>query len=100
MVENMQQAGLKVEPFFVKDSDLDGKVFTSTGHSLGNRSKMMLQYGQKYLNPDSDDYFERPTETDFELREEIVYPTSDGRYIISYEEGIPAIRFESSAAAN
>ncbi|QDU79765.1 Prolyl oligopeptidase family protein [Polystyrenella longa] len=97
MVTNMKQAELNIEEFFVKESDVDGKIFKSTGHSLGDRSAMMLLYGRKYLLPESDDYFERESQTDFELQQDIVYPTSDGQYVISYPEGVPSIRFESQS---
>ncbi|MCB1123962.1 MAG: DUF2920 family protein [Verrucomicrobiae bacterium] len=94
MVEHMKQTELNIEAFFVKESDLDGSVFKSTGHSLGDRTQMMLRYGEKYLNPESEHYYERQSQTDFELQQDVIYPTSDGQYVVSYPGGIPSIRFE------
>ncbi|MAT14877.1 MAG: hypothetical protein CMJ46_06355 [Planctomyces sp.] len=94
MVENMKKAGLKIEEFFVKESDLDGDIFKSTGHSLGDRTKMMLMYGRKYMNPESEHYYERSAQTDFDMKQDISYATSDGQYIISYADGVPSVRFE------
>ena len=54
MVELMRQAGLDVEPKFVTKADLDGKVFTSTGHALGNRTQIVLTVAGKYLVPDGE----------------------------------------------
>jgi len=96
MVANMKTAGMDVEPYFLTDKILDGKVFTNTGHGLGNRTLIVFKVAGKYLSPDSPDALIRKTPTDFELKDRKVrYPTKNGAYVISYEHGYPVGLFES-----
>lgn len=94
MVQNFQNAGLDVEPLFITKDKIDGVIFKTNGHSLGNRTAMMTEIGGKYIKPESSQFLLRETPTDFERQQDVVYPTSDGRFVISYDAGIPAIRFE------
>jgi dienelactone hydrolase len=95
MVAQMQQAKLDVEPHFIRAADLDGKVFTSSGHPLGNRTEIVFQTAGKYLLPDSPEALIRKGATDFERRDEQVrYPTANGAFVISYQDGFPVSRFE------
>jgi hypothetical protein len=96
MVESMRREGLDVEPKFVRPEDLDGKVFTSAGHSLGNRTEIVAQVAGKYLSPDRR-LLTGPD--DFQRRSTIRYRTAGGEYVISYEHGYPIVRFEPQAAA-
>ena len=98
LVENMQTAGLDVEPHFVEDEDLDGAVFTSSGHALGNRTEIVFRVAGQYLQPDSPDMLRREAPSDFERREDVRYGTSGGAFVISYEKGYPVGRFEPTAA--
>lgn len=93
MVANMQATGLDVEPHFLQEQDLDGKVFTSTGHPLGNRTEIVLKVAGDYLRPDSPRRLRRPGPTDFERRDAIHYPTSGGEFVISYAQGFPVGTF-------
>ena len=89
LVDNMQAAGLNVEPHFVGKKDLDGKVFTSSGHSLGNRTEIVMQVAGDYLKSEGTKAMRRQGKTDFDLREDIQYPTTNGRFVISYATGTP-----------
>lgn len=93
MVANMQAAGLNVTPKWVEKADLDGKVFSSTGHSLGNRTLIVFQLADQYLLPDSEQAAIRQGPSDFERREEIVFPTTNGQFTISYQSGLPIGEF-------
>lgn len=93
MVGNMQQAGLDVEPNFITKDRVDGKIFTTTGHALGNRTLIVFEVAGKYLTFDSPQSSLRKGPTDFERREEIRYATSNGEFVISYKEGFPVGRF-------
>jgi hypothetical protein len=53
LVTNLQAAELDVEAHFIGEQDLDGKVFTSSGHALGNRTEIVFKVAGKYLDPDS-----------------------------------------------
>lgn len=94
MYQNMKEAGLDVEAKFVTRDDLDGKIFKSIGHSLGDRTQMMVKYGGEFMIPGKEQFRLRKTPTDFDLKQDVIYPTSDGRYIISYQTGVPTVRFE------
>lgn len=94
LVSNLQQAGLTVEPHFIGKDDLDGTVFTSAGHSLGNRTKIVLQTAGKWLKADSPERGRHRGPTDFEYDDEFRYPTTNGFFVISYLKGYPVGRFE------
>jgi len=93
LVANYQAAGLNIEPHFISPADLDGKVFTSAGHALGNRTEIVFQVAGKYLLPDSPERIVREGRTDFERRAEILFPTTNGDYQISYAHGAPIGKF-------
>jgi hypothetical protein len=95
LVENMQAAGLDVEPHFITKDDLDGKVFTSSGHALGNRTEIVFQVAGKYLEAGhAETSRTRSGPSDFERRDSLVtYPVTGGNYVISYEAGYPVGRF-------
>ena len=94
MVANMEAAKLDVESHFITKDKIDGSVFTSTGHGLGNRTEIVFRVAEKYLAADSDQAILREGPTDFERRDEIRYATSNGRFVISYKGGYPVGRFE------
>ncbi|QDU01773.1 Prolyl oligopeptidase family protein [Gimesia chilikensis] len=95
MYQNMKAAGLDVSAKFVTENDLDGKIFKSIGHSLGDRTQMIVQLGGEFIIPGRPQYRLRSSPTDIELKQDVVYPTSDGRYVISWQKGIPEVRFEA-----
>ncbi len=95
--ENMKASGLDFTFIPVTQEMLDGKVFTSTGHPLGNRTQIVLQVAGKYLDPRSPDAVRRSGPTDFERKEDVRYNTSNGVWIISYADGYPVGRFEAAA---
>ncbi|MCC6144239.1 MAG: DUF2920 family protein [Candidatus Hydrogenedentes bacterium] len=91
----MQEAGLDVETHFIGDEQLDGKIFKDTGHSIGDRTRMLLHIGAPYLDPASEQCLRREGPTDFDLRDDTVrYPGPTGTCIIGYEAGYPVGRFE------
>ena len=99
MVANMQQAGLDVVPVWVTKDMIDGQIFQSTGHSLGNRTTIPFKVAGQWLKPDSPEALERKTPTDFEIKDEVRYVTTDGAYVISYAQGYPIGRFEPAPVA-
>ena len=99
MVGWMRRAKLDVEPHFIAKKDLDGKVFTSAGHPLGNRTQIVLQVASKYLKTDGADARVRRGKSDFERREDVRYRTSGGEFVISYANGFPVGKFEPSLPA-
>ena len=99
MVANMQSAGLDINPVWITTEMVDGVIFKNTGHSMGNRTLVPGHVAGCWLSPDSPDTLERKTPTDFEIKEEIRYPTTDGTYVISYASGYPIGRFEPQTPA-
>ncbi|APZ92948.1 DUF2920 family protein [Fuerstiella marisgermanici] len=93
LVANLEAAKLDVEHHFIGKEDLDGKVFTSSGHALGNRTEIVMQVAGKYLQPDSPNALRRTGDTDFDRKEQIEYLTKNGRFVISYADGIPVGKF-------
>ncbi|MEZ6035159.1 MAG: prolyl oligopeptidase family serine peptidase [Planctomycetaceae bacterium] len=93
LVTNLQAANLDVEARFIGQADLDGKVFTGSGHALGNRTEIVLQVAGKYLKQNGAHPLRRNGLSDFDLRDEIIYPTQNGRFVISYAAEYPVARF-------
>ncbi len=94
LVANMQAAGLDVEPHFITQDDLDGEVFTSSGHALGNRTEIVFRVAGKYLEPGTKTSLARRQKTDFERRDsQVGFPVTGGEFVISYEAGYPVGRF-------
>ncbi|MCE9603398.1 MAG: DUF2920 family protein [Planctomycetia bacterium] len=99
MVANMQRAGLDIVPVWVTKEMVDGTVFKSTGHSLGDRTKIPERVAGKWLQPAGAEALERKGATDFERKDEVRYATTDGAYVISYAQGFPVGRFEPATPA-
>jgi dienelactone hydrolase len=97
MAAAMKGAGLTVEPVFVDKAKIDGKVYTSTGHAVGNRTLIVSAVADMLLKPDAPTAAVRPGPSDFERRDEVVYPTANGRWVISYAAGAPWGWFEPAA---
>ncbi len=100
LVANLQSAEFDVEAHFIGNENLDGTIFTSSGHALGNRTEIVLQVAGKYLTADGSDATRRTRLTDFDLREEITYPTQNGRFVISYTDGVPVVTFVPTDSGN
>jgi len=94
MIATMQAAGLDVEAHLIGEGDCDGEVFTGTGHSLGDRTRIARRFADKYIAADSPDAVALEGRTDFERRQDIRYRTRNGSFVISYRQGFPTARFE------
>ncbi len=87
----MKRAKLDVESHWIAKKDLDGKIFTSTGHALGDRTKIVFKVASKYLEPGG---LARKGMSDFDARDDVRFPTTNGAFFISYANGYPVGRFE------
>ena len=96
MVDEMRRAGLDVESDYIAKKDVDGQILIGTGHSLGDRTRIVLQRHGHFLTPGDAQHQVRRGPTDFERREDIRYSTSNGQFIINYTTGYPVGRFEKS----
>ena len=93
MVRNMKAAGLDVAAYFIDECDLNETAFTSLGHGLGNRTEIVFQVAGEFLSPDGADARHRAGPSDFEQRSPVVYKTTNGRFVISYDNVYPVSRF-------
>lgn len=98
LVEHLQTAGLPVEQHWIDQSRVDGTIFKTTGHALGNRTLIALSIGERWMDPASPQCLIRTGPTDFDLKDETVrYPTTNGEFVIDYQAGYPVGRFEPAA---
>ncbi|MCP4782466.1 MAG: DUF2920 family protein [Fuerstiella sp.] len=93
MVRNMKAADLDVIAYFIDECDLNATAFTSLGHALGNRTEIVFQVAGKYLLPDGMEAMRRVGPSDFERRSRIVYKTTNGQFVISFDQRYPVSRF-------
>ncbi len=87
---NMTASGLDFTYVRVTKEMIDGSTFTTTGHALGNRTAIVRQVAGDILKT-----LRRQGPSDFERREDIRYPTSNGAWVVSYVSGWPEGRFEA-----
>ena len=87
---NMSASGLDFTYVRVTKELVDGKIFTTTGHALGNRTAIVRHVAGEVLKT-----VRRTGLTDFERKEDIRYPTANGAWVVSYAKGWPEGRFES-----
>jgi len=45
------------------------------------------------LDPNSKTAIRRHGPTDFEIADQVTYPTPNGKYVINYQNGIPTLQF-------
>ncbi len=95
LVALLKAAELDVEPQFIGKEQLDGVVFTSAGHPLGNRTKIAPQMVKKFF-PHTVNASQRKTDFDW-ADEQVRYATTNGTFVISYKQGFPVSRFEPKA---
>lgn len=91
---NMKTSGLDFTYVRVTKEMLNGKVFTSAGHALGNRTLIVGRVAGKYLDPRSPEAIRRRGATDFERKKVIRYATTNGAWTIDYAKGYPVGKFE------
>jgi predicted esterase len=99
LAKALEKSGFSVEPHFVGREQVDGHIFTTATHAVGDRTQIVFRLADKYLLPDAPTALVRRGESDFDRRDSAVrYRTSRGSYTISYEQGYPVGRFEAAAA--
>lgn len=99
MVALMQTGGLNVKPVFIDQGRIDGKTYTSTGHSLGDRTRIVLEQAGVLDDQSTLKDVALPhrshEQTDFDHKDVIRYRTSSGAFLIDYGQGFPVGRFEA-----
>lgn len=99
MVALMKAGGLKVEPVFVDQARIDGETYKSTGHALGDRTRIVLERAGVLEDSSTFSDVSLPLrsqeQTDFDHKDVIRYRTSSGAFLIDYSQGFPVGRFEA-----
>jgi predicted esterase len=95
VVDAMRTAGLDVEAHFIAKSDIDGKLIANAGHSVGDRTALLMHFAGKYLSPKSDEMCRLKKPNDFDRHGVVEYPTSGGVFAVSYA-GVPVLSFKAS----
>jgi len=95
---NMLAAGFKPDGHFLTPRDVDGVTFTTTGHPVGDRQKVVEQLADEYMKQDGKFALAVPDKNDFEREGKVVYPVAGGSYVVDYSAGAPTISFEQDAA--
>ena len=86
----IETAGLEVDAHFLSKADIDNKLILESGHSIGDRTSLLLHFAGEYLRPDSPKMRRLQGPVDFIRGGQITYPTSDTTYIVDYTTGSPA----------
>lgn len=97
MTDAMKSAGFAVDEYFIGAADVDGGVITDTGHTVGDRTRMVFRFADCYLKPDSPDLRRIEGPPDFLRCGEVRLPTPCGAYVIDHgaPDG-PTGRFEGT----
>lgn len=93
---NMVAAGFRPDTHFLTTRNVDGTVFTTTGHPVGNRQKVTELVADDYLLEAGKLALQVPGPDDFERGEDVVFPTSNGRVVVRFQ-GPPELRFEKAS---
>jgi predicted esterase len=96
VVDAMRAAGLEVDAHFITKADIDGKVVMNSGHQIGDRTRLLMQFAGKYLSPESGEMCRLTKPNDFDRRGTVSYPTSHGVHAVSYAGEIPTLRFTAT----
>lgn len=95
MTEAFKAAGLVVDAHFIADADVDGEVVKDTGHSVGDRTRMVFRFADRYLDVDSPEMRRLEGPPDFVRGGEVRLPTPTGAYVIDHSAPVgPTGRFE------
>lgn len=89
----MVRANFRPDTHFLTGNDVDGVIVRNTAHSLGNRPEIISKFGGNYIAEDGKFAALIQGKSDFDAQNEIVYPVTGGKYIISFK-GMPTVRFE------
>lgn len=94
VLDAMLAQGFDVQANYVAAADIDGQLIIDSGHSIGNRTQLLIKFADKYLLPGSPAVRRTIGASDFERRDrQVRYPTDQGDYLIDYTQGYPTAHF-------
>ena len=89
----MVETGFRPDGHFLTPWHVDGTAVKTTGHTGNDRQKVVERFADAYMMEDGKLALETPGKNDFERAEEVVFPTSGGRFVVDYSAGPPTIGF-------
>ncbi len=92
--DHMAASGLDFTFVPVTKELVDGIAFLSTGHDLGNRTRIVHRVAGHVLSPRGPHAGRRNGPHNFALRGDVRYATPGGEWVVDYTKGAPAGRFE------
>jgi predicted esterase len=104
MAKNFEQFDMDVDLHLISKKNIDGDVFKDSKHSLGDRTKILFKFGDRYMKPGSRWMRVRKGKSEFEEvlppgQASVIYPTQNGVFTISFsDDGMPVGEFVNSAA--
>jgi hypothetical protein len=84
MTEAFEAAGIAVDTHFIGEAHVDGEVVKDTGHSVGDRTRMVFRFADRYLKQDSEEMRRLEGLPDFVQGGEIRLSTPTGAYVIDH----------------
>lgn len=94
--QEVARAGLPIDFHRIGAGEVDGGLFADSGHTLGDRSRIVAVLAGDSLAPRAGT---NPggVFTDFDLRKKVCYETGGGVWIVDYQAGLPVGSFIRSA---
>lgn len=96
LFHNMLQAGHHCEFFLFYNEHVDGCLITETGHTIGDRPRLFEKYVGHYIDESSPHSKFTSYPNDFVQKNTLVYPVSNGKYVMDYGGDFPVICFVSN----
>lgn len=98
VVDAMRAAGLDAEAHFITPADVDGQLIRDAAHQIGDRTRLLMHFAGKYLDPASPELRRLAGPSDFARRGAIEYPTDGGVHVVSFAGEVPALIFRPAAS--
>lgn len=89
---NMVETGFRPSAVFVSEAEVDGIAIKCTGHSVGDRIKIVMKYGDQYLRQFGIFAAHVNAPTDFELGHKVAFPVTGGTWTVDFN-GPPTLFF-------
>jgi len=89
VLDNCASCGFDVHAHYITENDIDGELIKNAGHSIGDRTKILIHYADKFLK-----LRRQSVRCDFDCYNHILrFPVTGGEYLIDYTNGVPVGNF-------
>ncbi len=93
--QNMIRAGFRPSGHFLTESDVDGKIITTSGHALGNRLLIIKQFAGIFLEENGEFAAATAQTNDFTRAGKVEFPCTGGKYIVDFSV-LPTVIWEKN----